>query len=675
MMVPIGVEGATVRRMPWVSITIASLCALCFLLTWVLPSNPEGPSDEELEQVLGYWMVRPYLEPSTEFQKLIHPQVIAQIHHAQASFVEETTPEPHDAEGSEEGNEAAFPADEYEEESESEPAEGTPGVNRAGEQAELDRRVSQVLEQLESSLLRRWGLVPARGAAQPGWLTHMFLHLGWMHLLGNLLFFYLVGPMLEDVWGRPLFVGAYLVGGLAAAAAHAGLDPSSSTLMVGASGAIAACMGAFTLRFAAEKIRMAYMFFFMLKIFRGTFLMPAWLWGGLWFGSEVLSFVVLGNNTGVAVMAHIGGFAFGFATAALVRMSGLERKVIAPLLEEGTAWEQNPHILAAEEALLRNDAVAARTSYEQALRTDPSNITAEAGLAKLDLQNSQNATGGQRTERALVLALTRKDDGQLWRVLEDLGPLLPVESVRPQTAYRVAQLIENGPDWVRAQAERWYTVAGAGAGLMGAKALIRAAELRMAQRAPSEPTVALLDKALAVQGLSPELSAKARELRGGLTESFQPLEDAATLPPPTIFPGRLLRVVDDAVEIEFENGEAQSYGLNQFTAISVALIQNAPAPAKPVLMTDLVLAFGDASAGAQVIRIASMNLGLSVLYPGVTPGAAYQKLLQHLTAQTGTQILPDADATRAGKFARFSSQNELDTKLYGKEHEPTSRLG
>src|SRR2546427_9863791 len=73
----------------------------------------------------------------------------------------------------------------------------------------------------------------------------MFLHFGWMHILGNMFFFYLVGPLLEDLWGRRFFGAFYLAGGMMAALAHFGIDPRSPVLLARASGAVAAWMGAF----------------------------------------------------------------------------------------------------------------------------------------------------------------------------------------------------------------------------------------------------------------------------------------------------------------------------------------------------------------------------------------------------------------------------------------------
>src|SRR5690606_27404889 len=112
---------------------------------------------------------------------------------------------------------------------------------------------------LEAHPQRQLALVASRGPAQTGWLGHIFLHLDWFHLLGNLFFLYLVGPLIEDAWGRRWYAGLFLVGGLVASA-DVLLEATSSVSHMGASGAVAACMGAFTFRFARRRVKMAYFF-------------------------------------------------------------------------------------------------------------------------------------------------------------------------------------------------------------------------------------------------------------------------------------------------------------------------------------------------------------------------------------------------------------------------------
>src|SRR5919204_4277603 len=296
LLFPVRVEDAEVDRMPAISIGIAAACAAAFLLTWVLPNNPDGMHADSFREIVRYYQEHPYLTVQPSFlYDYLRPEARATL-----EGMHEETP---------------VTVDE---------------ATRALEQTHLDSMISEFAAAAEAAPLRRFGLIPARGLLQPGWLTHMFLHFGWMHIIGNLFFFYLVGPLLEDLWGRHFFAAFYLVGGLMAALAHVAIDPHSTVLMAGASGAIAACMGAFTYRCANRKIRMAYMIGLLR---RGTFLIPAWLWGGFWFAGEVFSFA-MHQSEGVAVMAHIGGFLFGFGAAMLIERSGYEARELAPSVQE-----------------------------------------------------------------------------------------------------------------------------------------------------------------------------------------------------------------------------------------------------------------------------------------------------------------------------------------------------
>jgi membrane associated rhomboid family serine protease len=164
-----------------------------------------------------------------------------------------------------------------------------------------------------------WGLVPAEGVLQIGWISYPFLHADWMHLLGNLLFLYVSAPYVEDAWGMGRFLALYFVGGIVAGIGQLALDPGSTIPIIGASGAIAACMGAFCVQFPRRKVRM---FWFFLRV-TGTFFVPVWLWGGFWFTKELLYLVMAGSGSGVAFGAHLGGFAFGAVmAAAIIKIQG-----------------------------------------------------------------------------------------------------------------------------------------------------------------------------------------------------------------------------------------------------------------------------------------------------------------------------------------------------------------
>jgi membrane associated rhomboid family serine protease len=166
-------------------------------------------------------------------------------------------------------------------------------------------------EQALSVFYEDWGLVPAyvtEGHHLPGLLTSMFLHGGWMHLLGNMLFLFIFGDNMEDRMGHVPFLVFYLAAGLAAGGLQIMADPSSMIPMVGASGAIAGVMGGYLLLFPKARVDI---FVFFIIIFR-IFPIPAWVMLGLWFALQLFNGVMTPTDTGgVAHWAHAGGFVAG----------------------------------------------------------------------------------------------------------------------------------------------------------------------------------------------------------------------------------------------------------------------------------------------------------------------------------------------------------------------------
>jgi len=161
-----------------------------------------------------------------------------------------------------------------------------------------------------------WAFIPARfGAGEniPALFTSMFLHGGWLHLIGNMLFLFIFGDNIEDELGHAPFLVFYVVCGVCATLLQYAAEPASPIPMVGASGAIAGVMGAYLMMFPKARIDI---FVFFIIIFR-VFPIPAWIMLCLWF---VLHFaVVLSARTdagGVAYWAHAGGFLAGIALIA-----------------------------------------------------------------------------------------------------------------------------------------------------------------------------------------------------------------------------------------------------------------------------------------------------------------------------------------------------------------------
>lgn len=150
-------------------------------------------------------------------------------------------------------------------------------------------------------------------------LTSMFLHGGLLHLGGNLLFLWIFGNNIEDHLGHVRYLAFYLVGGLFASFAHIALNLDSTIPVVGASGAIAAVMGAYMVWFPNAPVRTAIFFVFISIVdIRAKWLL------GFWFVSQFFT----NPNSGVAWAAHVGGFVFGVAIGLLVRTSANWRRAL-----------------------------------------------------------------------------------------------------------------------------------------------------------------------------------------------------------------------------------------------------------------------------------------------------------------------------------------------------------
>lgn len=169
------------------------------------------------------------------------------------------------------------------------------------------------------AFVQHWSVIPADIVAGRHWitiLTAMFMHGGWMHIIGNMVFFWAFGPEIEDAMGPFRYLAFYLLSGLAASIAQIAIDPSSVVPNLGASGAIAGVMGAFLITYPRDEIRTLLIIGWFIKVT----VLPAALLIGLWFLIQLFSgigSIASVQSGGVAYMAHIGGIIFGVVTARL----------------------------------------------------------------------------------------------------------------------------------------------------------------------------------------------------------------------------------------------------------------------------------------------------------------------------------------------------------------------
>ena len=169
-------------------------------------------------------------------------------------------------------------------------------------------------------------------AMLPPWMTvftSMFLHGGWMHLIGNMLYLWIFGNNVEDAMGHVRFVVFYLLCGVAAVMAQALPDPSSTVPMIGASGAISGVLGAYLLLYPHARVLVAIPFGFFIHTVR----IPAGWVLVFWFVMQLISSAAAGGQQGgVAFGAHIGGFIAGMVLIPFFRRKGV------PLFTPGRRW-------------------------------------------------------------------------------------------------------------------------------------------------------------------------------------------------------------------------------------------------------------------------------------------------------------------------------------------------
>ena len=157
------------------------------------------------------------------------------------------------------------------------------------------------------------------------WITAMFMHADWSHLLGNMLFLAIFGKSVEDAFGHLRYLGFYVAGGFAATALQTSMtlafasDTDAQVPLLGASGALSAVLGAFLMLYPHVRIKTLVLVFFVQ--------IPAWAYLGGWFLYQLHSaheslLVASADGSGVAFFAHIGGFVFGWVVARALRDAG-----------------------------------------------------------------------------------------------------------------------------------------------------------------------------------------------------------------------------------------------------------------------------------------------------------------------------------------------------------------
>lgn len=299
-------------------------------------------------------------------------------------------------------------------------------------QAEMDSLAAQYSSMTATSLLDRYAFIPAHPHAL-SYLTANFLHGGWLHIIGNMWFLWLAGAILEDTWGRVIYPIFYLIAGAAALQFHAWFNPGSAIPTLGASGAVAALMGAFLVRYPKTKIEVALILGIRSLINfcmgRGIRFKAAAYWLlPIWLLMEIFSGSLVGKSSGVAHWAHVGGFAFGALAALALRYSGLEQRA-NETIEAKVSWTADRSIVEATEQMKQgklNDAVATLQGF---LATKPDSIDGHTLLQQVYWRKNDLNAYHEAIGKVIQLHVKNQNLDAAWQDYEDFkntgGQALP----------------------------------------------------------------------------------------------------------------------------------------------------------------------------------------------------------------------------------------------------------
>jgi|GEM_PF-1571695 len=428
---PLSHESGEVQRLPYLTLSIIILNILLYIVTYfAVPATQEEFIAQEAK-LSKYYAKNPYLNlPKETFRKLSPSEQKWERQQEPEEFIQEA-----------EERLAGLGSDVVSAKPD-EPAEVPDEEEIKARQKKLDRYAREFEDAYEGIFYRRYGYIPARG----GFFTlfsSMFLNDGLMHLLFNMFFLYLSGCKIEDLWGRIAYPIFYLIGGIVASLSHGLMFPESVVPCVGASGAIAAVMGAFMIRLYKTKIYFFYIYAFSTKVRRGTFQAPAYLMLPLWLTEQILeSLKSAGGEGGVAFWSHIGGFVFGAIVAFLFKFSGFEEKVIAPAIEKKVNLVDE-NFSSGMKMLQEGDPDGAAEYLRKAVESDPENAIAHSELSKIYCGQGKKKEAVLELRRAVNLYLKQGNTDNAVDDYLEISSTFPDMVLNPLEQVKLIEAIEE----------------------------------------------------------------------------------------------------------------------------------------------------------------------------------------------------------------------------------------
>ena len=412
--IPIGNENSTVRRLPWVTFSIMALNTVIFFIT----SPVVAGQQEELSKLAT--RVEQFIQ---EHQELLADESV-RSKLIEAGMMSKSQSEAL-AEQLQKSSDLQVEYDVW-----------LRSVEAQELRDEFGQKLTAYKDATEGSLWYKYGLAPNGKWKLHQLITAAFLHAGAIHLFGNLIFFFAVAFSLEDLWGRGVFLGFYLLG--AAASCLPSLVHPAFVPSIGASGAISATMGAFLFRLPKTKIKLLCLHFWLVRILFGRrpiiVMVPGYIYLA-YFIAQVVSWYFdkrAGSVSNVGYSTHIAGFVFGVGFASLMKLTRFEEDYINPKIEARVSFAAAPAVTSALEALDKGDAVMAERKLRAHLAKQPDDTNALLAAIQVYHQTSNYDQLNEMYGRLIHHHLANRDKEAALYSYDALLSAFPEDNVAPK---------------------------------------------------------------------------------------------------------------------------------------------------------------------------------------------------------------------------------------------------
>ena len=416
--VPIGNDNSTVRRIPWVTFSIMAINVVVFFVTFPIVAGQAAEIEKTAVNLQRFIQTHPELMGDAGVRSRLTSMGV--LSEAEAEEIANQL------------KQNASLSTEYDIWLRSSEADQL--------RAQLDEIIISFNSATSSSIWYQWGLAPNGNWKLHQLITSAFLHLDLGHLFGNLLFFFAVAFSLEELWGRGVFLGFYLSGAAVACLPYV-ISPSTVPCL-GASGAIAACMGAFLVRLPRGKIKLILLparLLGLLSAKRKEFLIPGYIYLTIYFVFQLLAWYyyrMAGGRSGVAYSVHIWGFLYGAAFAGVMRLTNAEEKYIDPKIEAKVSFSAAQPVKVALDLLDTNDVALAEQKLTNYLLKNPDDTSALLALTQV-YQRTQNFARLNTTyARIIHIHLANNDKEAALYAYDALLSSFPDHNVAPRVALR-----------------------------------------------------------------------------------------------------------------------------------------------------------------------------------------------------------------------------------------------